>query len=92
MQAHNRWTARVARLRRQTGDPTIPEGPALKYLEEQLALTSAALAEMRSQATEWEQKARHLSQVLYKERSERSRRIRELEDELRRRNEQVAAR
>ncbi|HWI63280.1 MAG TPA: hypothetical protein VNT75_15685 [Symbiobacteriaceae bacterium] len=92
MQAHNRWTARVARLQRQTGEPAAPQTPALKYLEEQLALTSEALAQARSQAADWEQKARHLSQQLYKERSERSRRIRELEDELRRRSEQGSPR
>jgi len=90
MKAHNAWTIRVERLRREAqalgAGPAQPEPEALLAavtdLEEQLRSAQAELEGARTLAAGWEQKARSLSQVLYKERSERSRRIRELEQEL----------
>lgn len=87
MQAHNQWTARVERLRRtaqqleRSSDlETLLD--AVTDLDEQLGRTMAELQEARALAAEWEQKARTLSQTLYKERSEKARRIRGLQDEL----------
>lgn len=87
MQAHNQWTARVERLRRtaqqleRSGDvETLLD--AVTELDEQLGRTRAELQAAQALAAEWEQKARSLSQTLYKERSEKARRIRDLQDEL----------
>lgn len=78
MEAHNRWTARVAGLQRLASSLAEPD----RGMAAELERAQAELAAAEARAAEWEQKARHLSQLLYRERSERSRRIRELEQEL----------
>jgi len=84
MKAHNTWTMRVERLRRTAQALTDGDSPsaAVADLEGLLRQTEAELEAARARAAEWESKARSLSQLLYKERSERCRRIRELEQEL----------
>lgn len=90
MHAHNKWTTRVERLRRlarnladdSAAAPPPPAAPAGPELAEQLARALAELEAARTVAADWEQKARGLSQTLYKERSEKARRIRALEQEV----------